>query len=723
MTGSAPPTPFDPVCLQCALPLPRARRRAAAADPAAAFCCFGCRLAHALARPAAEAGGSGPGAGAPQGTMLLRLGAGVFLSMNIMVLSGPFYARAWFGEVAAFPPAYGALETLFAYLLMFLTTLVLALLGAPLAADALACGLRPDTTLLIGVGVGSAYALSVAHVLAGDGALYFDTAAMILVLVTLGNYLEAGARRRAAAAAGALLLELPAVVAVRRGAAVETIEASGLVIGDLFRARPGEAFAADGMVADGESQTDEAILTGESAPRRIAPGDRVLAGAVNLDGLIWVRAAAVGADRVIRRIEAMLEEARRRQPPMQRLADRIAAWFVPGVVLLAALVFARDALAGSAAQGLFGALSVLLIACPCALGLAAPLATWSALRRAAAHGILIDSAATLERAARIDHVFFDKTGTLTESRPALVRIDVASAAIAEDEALRLAAAVDATSLHPIARALADAAAARGLAVPIATRARALPGEGVEAEVEGRRFSLGGARLATRCGVVVPGDGALTRVHLIDDAGLVATLHFGERVRAEASSAVAALRRLGAGVEALSGDRAGPSERVAGGLGIPIAAGLLPGEKLARLEAARRAGPARRRPPVIAMVGDGINDAPILAAADVGFAMGSAADLARRAGPIHLIHDRLDRVPLTIALARHAVGRVRLNLLWAFGYNGIGLTLAACGLLTPIFAASTMIVSSLVIIALSKGAGRVDARALGLATPDAAPEVR
>jgi len=735
--ATAPPRQPEPTCVQCDLPVPPARRRAAGSG--SAFCCFGCRLAFEVARPAAGGAAAGPAS-----TLLLRLGAGVFLSMNIMVFSGPFYARAWFGAVAAFPADLGALERLFAYLLMFLTTLVLALLGAPLLADAFGAGrVRVDTNMLIGAGVVSAYAVSVAHTLSGQGSLYYDTAAMILVLVTLGNYLEAGARRRAAASAGALLAAVPAIVGVRRrgaggagdaarGDRVDEVDAASVVPGDEVRARTGEAFAVDGEVAEGESHVDEAILTGESRPRRIGPGDRVLAGTVNLDALVWVRAREVGADRVIRRMERMLDEARRLQPPIQRLADRIAAWFVPGVIALALGVFARAAWRGDAAGGLFDGLSVLLISCPCALGLAAPLATWSALRRAAEHGILIDSAVTLERAARIGRVFFDKTGTLTEPRPVLTRIDVAAVpgraapggAMGEDDALRLATAADSGSLHPVAHALADAAAARGLTPPVPERARVLPGLGVEATVGGRRVHLGSPRLAARLGLAqgeaAEGSGATedadeaTIVHLMDETAILATFHFAENPRADASAAIAALRRLGVEVEVLTGDRPGPARRLGHSLDVPVAAGLLPEEKLARLEAARGGGTS------VAMVGDGLNDAPVLAAADVGFAMGSASDLARQAGHVHLIHDRLDRVPVTIALARDAMRRVRLNLAWAFGYNGIGLTLAALGLLTPIFAASTMIVSSLVIIGISKGAGRVDARRLGLDPAAPAP---
>ena len=566
----------------------------------------------------------------------------------------------------------------------------------------------------------AAYVVSVAHTVSGRGSLYYDTAAMILVLVTLGNWLEAGARGRASAAAGTLLAAIPALATVRRAGRVETIDAARLVTADEVLARAGEAIAVDGEVIEGESHVEEAILTGESRPRHVGPGTRVLAGAMNLDGPVWVRAGEVGGDRVIRRVERMLAEARLLQPPVQRLADRVAALFVPGVMVLALGVLVRGVVQGDGARGLFDGLSVLLIACPCAFGLAAPLATWSALRRAAEQGILIDSAVSLERAARVTRVCFDKTGTLTTASPALIRIDLpptrdgASAGETADAALRLAAAADTAGPHPVARALLDAARARGLATPAPARALVLPGLGVEADIEGRRLFLGSDRLAARLGIPLAPRAAdaaaesaadeTTVVHLMEGSTLLATFHFAETLRHDAAAAIAALGRLGVGVAVLTGDRPGPARRLERTLGVPVEAGLLPADKLARLETMRATTGRGRAAALVAMVGDGLNDAPVLAAADVGIAMGSATELARQAGHIHLLHDRLDRVPMTLALARDAMRRVRLNLGWAFGYNAIGLALAALGLLTPIFAASTMIVSSLIIIAISRGAG-------------------
>jgi Cu2+-exporting ATPase len=722
----------DPTCAHCHLPVPRGRRRST--PGAAQFCCFGCRIASELARPAASELESAPG-----NTLLLRLGIGIFLSMNIMVFNWLFYSREWFGPAAEASGEYSALASLFAYLLMFLATVVLVLLGAPLAADALGgltaggsavpgrsrwVGFRIDANLLICIGVASAYVVSVAHTLRGSGSLYFDTAAMVLLLVTLGNYLEAGAKRSAANEAGALLASVPERVWVRRDGRSLELDIGKVVVGDRVRVRAGEAVAVDGRIVEGLSHVDESSLTGESQPRPVKPGDRLYAGSLNLEGRLWLETRRTGGDSAVRRMERMLETARLQQPPIQRVADRIAARFVPAVILLAAGAFAWHGRHEGFTHGLFVALSVLLISCPCALGLAAPMATWSALRRAAGRGILIDSATTLERAARVGQVFFDKTGTLTEPRLELRNIAVGPG-LEPDEVLRWAAAVESASLHPIAHALVGEADRRGLNRSDVERARVLPGLGVEATLDGRRLRLGSERLAMRYGLQssldelrstgapeLARDGSAdVLVYLLDDTRILAEFRLGETLRSGAAEAVSALKRLGAEVTVLTGDRPGPARRLSEELGIPVESEQLPEDKLELLRQSRDG--SNRRNPAIAMVGDGINDAPVLAAADVGFAMGSAADLTKQAGNVRLISDRLDRVPLTLGIARDCMRRVRLNLTWAFGYNAVGLTLAAVGLLNPIFAASAMIVSSLIIVMVSRRSGRIDPSRLGL----------
>jgi heavy metal translocating P-type ATPase len=694
-------------CLHCDLPVPASRQ----GGGGAAFCCFGCRIASELARPALDGTSRTLG-----GTLLLRLGMGIFLAMNIMAFGWLSYAQEIFGEAGT---PHGSLASLFSYLLMFLCTVVIVLLGLPIVSDALgnltASGSgrgwrgRMDVNLLISVGVFSAYVLSVVHTLRGAGSLYYDTAAMVLVLVTLGNYLEAEARRRAAQSGEALLAPVASLVRVERGGSVAEMDADDVRPGDRVLVRPGETVPVDGAVLGGSSLVDESTLTGESRPRAVGPGDLLLAGSLNLDGPLRLRVERAGADRVVAQMRDLLRRARERQPPIQRLADRIAAFFVPAVVAVAAAVFVWRTAEGDATAGLLSALSVLLISCPCALGLAAPLAAWNALRRASSRGILVDSAVTLERAAAVTRLFFDKTGTLTRAEPRLDRIDTAPGT-AEREALALAAALESASLHGIARAFVRAAAARELAVPQPAGPATLPGLGVEATVGGRRYRLGNARMLERFGpaadepIARPGDDSGFTLFLCDDERVLARFELAETLRDRARESLEELRDLGIEVAVLTGDRSGPAARLAAALGVPFEAGLLPQEKLDRLEAARARGAGR-----IGMVGDGVNDAPVLAAADVGVALGSAADLARRAGNVSLIGSGLDRVPLLFRIARHAHRRIRVNLGWAFAYNVVGIPLAAAGLLSPVFSAAAMIASSLTIVALSRGAGRVEDR--------------
>lgn len=722
-----------PMCVHCGLPIPASRRSTGGEPPP--YCCFGCRFAYELARPAIDAADDAKTT--PGNTLLLRLGLGIFLTMNIKAFSGLFYSSLVYGSATGDPLTHHPLQQLIAYLLMLLTTCVMATLGMPLLEDVLAGWRLPrgdgvarwrrwlatmprrvDANLLICIGVAAAFILSAFHTLQGYGTLYFDTAALILTLVTLGHYLDSTARHKATAAARDLLATIPTRAWVARGNDIVEIDADTVEVGQRLRVRPGETVPVDGRVAEGTGYVNEASLTGESTPRAVSMNDTVMAGSVSVDGQLWIEATQVGDDRTLAQTQRLLDAARLHQLPIQRVVDRIAAVFVPGVVLLALAVFVYHAVVGDATTGLFDALSVLLISCPCALGLAAPLATWSALHRAARAGILIDSAVTLERAATVTHVFFDKTGTLTEPTLRVQRIDTAEDVNADD-ALRWAAAVESSSAHPMAKAIIDAAAARSLNTLASARAaRALPGLGVEAVVAGERYWLGNERLVRERGVqplpTSDGSDATTaanepgmHVFLMNDSRVLARFTLSEVLRRDARNTVAQLRQLGIDATILTGDRAPSAKRVADALRIGVASSLLPADKLDHLlKAQQRIGASTRRHGRIAMVGDGINDGPVLAAADVGFALRCSTSLAQQAGNVRLLTDRLDRVPLTIRLARHAMRRVRLNLVWAFGYNTIGLALAAAGYLNPIFAASAMFISSMLIVTTSRRAGDV-----------------
>jgi heavy metal translocating P-type ATPase len=651
-------------------------------------------------------------------TLLLRLGLSIFLTLNVMIASWLSYSQELLGGGGATPGESDFVQ-LAAFLALFLCTLVLVMLGLPLTVDSaralLATG-RLDAQLLIAIGVLSAYALSVANTVRGAGSLYFDTAAGVLVVVALGNHLEAGAKRRAGNAASRLLVAMPRRVRVLRDGGEIEARPTDVEIGEIVVVRPGDVVAVDGRIQEGLSSVDESTLTGESSPRFVQRGDPVLAGSQNHDGRLLVAVERGAGETVLALMESSLAMARQARPPAQRLADRVAAVFVPGVVLLALALFAVHAARGEPSTGLLRAMSVLLISCPCALGLAAPLASWQGLRRAAERGILVDCAATLERAALVRHVVFDKTGTLTRPEPALERV-VTAAGVTRQEALVAAASLEAVSSHPIARAVGASARALGVEVEAVTEGRQVAGRGVEAKLGGRLLRLGSRRWATSLGLETvleaeaPHPAELHRekngLYLMDRKRVLARLELGESDRADAAVAIADLRRQGISGSVLSGDAVGPTERLARRLDLPATAGLLPGEKVERLQALRaeRGG--------VAMVGDGVNDAPVLAAADVGIAVGSAADLARRSGHVRLVGDRLIGVPRLTAIARDVRRRIRANLLFAFGFNTIGIGLAAAGLLTPIFAALAMIASSLAVIRISSAAGRV---ALGTDAP-------
>jgi len=717
-------------CLHCGLPVPAARGDR--------FCCFGCRFVHRLAEPGTEqeALGGEKGAG-PSSTLLLRLGLGIFLTLNIMAVSWGSYSQEVFGAKATAAEGYSSLTTLFSFLALFLCTGVVVLLGLPMIEDALLRAgpggksrLRTvftggaTTQLLVVVGVLSAYGLSVINTLRGEGSLFFDTAATVLVVVSLGSFLEARAKRRATLAAGRLLTPLPERLLVRREGGLQEIATEDLRQEDLVRVLPGDCVAFDGIVVEGRTHLDEARLVGEPRPRPAEPGSRLLAGTVNLDGMIWARALRVGAETVLAETQRTLEKARGEQPPIQRAADRVAAVFVPTVTILALAVLVARAAAGDVAGGIFRALSVLLISCPCALGLAAPLATWNALKRAADRGILVDRASTLERAAALRRLYFDKTGTLTEPRLRLGRIEVAQG-ISSDQAFRWAAALESASPHPIARAFLRSQPKESDPGLQPTAARIVPGLGVEGMIDGRALNLGSPAWAKVLGVANPlpeevgrekpgpeqpglkKEGSRSRVLLMDQSQVLARFSLEEALRPEAVTAVERLRASGLELGILSGDRASAARKVGDLLGIVGRGDLLPKDKVTALAEGRRSARGG-----VAMVGDGINDAPVLAAADVGIALGSASELARRSGNVRLLGDDLGRVPLLLAIARDTQRRIRANLAWAFGFNSTGILLAAAGLLNPVFSALAMVSSSLIVVWISSRAGLVASRAPG-----------
>jgi Cu+-exporting ATPase len=486
---------------------------------------------------------------------------------------------------------------------------------------------------------------------------------------------------------------------VRRDGADVRVPLAALRVGDVMVVKPGERVPADGVVIEGLSHVDESLLTGESLPLAKGPLDAVVGGAVNAEGLLLVRASAVGSATTLAQIIRMVEDAQAAKAPIQRLVDRVSAVFVPVVLAISLVTLLAWGVGTGDWQGaLLNAVAVMVIACPCALGLATPTAIMVGTGVAARHGILIKDAEALETAHAVDVVVFDKTGTLTEGRPQLLALEGLDAT----RLLTLAAAVQQTSAHPLARAVLDEAARRALPVPDATDGRALPGRGVQAGVDGATILLGNRRLMNDLGVVAGGaeahEAAGSTVSWLaeqrgDTVTVLGLLAFGDRLKPGAQDAVARLVARGITPVLLTGDSAGAAQGVARALGITrVHAEVLPADKADVIAALRQAGHT------VAMIGDGINDAPALAAADVGMAMATGTDVAMHSAGITLMRGDPMLVADALDVSQRTWRKIRQNLGWAFVYNLIGVPLAAFGLLNPVLAGAAMALSSVSVVA-------------------------
>ncbi len=553
---------------------------------------------------------------------------------------------------------------------------------------------------LVVLGTSAAYGFSVWQMLAlggqSAGHLYFEASAMIITLILLGKTLEARAKRSATAALRALMALRPERARVLRAGQEVEVALDAVVVGDMVVVRPGERLPVDGEITRGESELDESLITGEPMPVPRRVGDTVVAGAMNGTGHLRIRAERVGADTTVARITQLVAQAQAGKAPVQRLVDRISGVFVPIVMALAAFTLALWLAGGAAFEPAFSAaISVLVIACPCALGLATPTALVAGTGAAARAGVLIKDIDALERAGRIDTVAFDKTGTMTEGRPAVVAVRAFDGDA--DGLLALAASVQAGSEHPLGRAMVDAVA--HLALRPAKGFRAVVGEGVEAQVEGRVVRIGRAGFAapmatpaqTAAAATVAGDGR-TVVWVAADGRPQGVVAFEDAVRPDAAAAVMALHQRGIRTLLLTGDTAAAAHRVAGQLGIgAVHAEVRPGGKAEIIAALAEEG---RR---VAMVGDGLNDAPALAAADLGIAMGSGADVALETAGVALMRPRPALAAAALDIARATAGKIRQNLFWAFAYNVVCLPIAALGWLNPALAGAAMALSSVSVV--------------------------
>ncbi len=629
--------------------------------------------------------------------MMTRLGLAIFFTMNVMV----FTMLLWSQQEAeqAVGPAAEALYGLARHACLLFTAPVLLLLGGPLLEDAvgeLRRG-RGSLNLLLLAGVAAACGMSAWATWAGTGHVYFEVACMVLVAVTLGRWLEATGKLRTTAALRELRTLLPDRVRLVRDGGEREVELTTVGAGDVLRILPGEHLPTDGTILRGMAAIDEAAVTGESLPAEKRPGDAVYSGTSNLDGELLVAVtAAPGAGTLERLIDSVTAAASGGRE--QRLAERISNWFLPLVLACAMGAGAVQWRRAGPSAGVLAALAVVVVSCPCALGLATPMALWAAIGTATRRHILIRDGDALPRLAAADAYCFDKTGTLTTGcRVRAIHALHPSGPDAESRLLAIAAGLAEASTHVLSRSLVDAAANRGIAAARILNQRTIPGRGIEGTLAdtGSVARLGspqwllGLPATGKAGDALPA--ADLQCLVAEDVEILGGVCFAETIRPEAAAALAGLRIHGTRTLMLSGDRADRAAAVAAPLGLECLAPLVPDEKLAAIDALRREGHT------VVMVGDGINDAPALAAADVGVSLGCGADVSRWSAGICLLRNDLSDLPWLTDLADRTRRTVRWNLVWAFGYNAACIPLAATGWVHPALAAVVMVASSLFVV--------------------------
>jgi len=548
-----------------------------------------------------------------------------------------------------------------------------------------AINLAGNMDLLVAIGTSAAYGLSLylwwRH--GSHAELYFESSAVIITLVLLGKFLEQRAKQQTTATIRALEKLRPLRAQVLRQGAWTDVALADVREGDEVRVLAGETIPVDGVILEGSTHVDESLLTGESRLLARTVGEKVIGGAINADGLIQVEVSAVGTETMLSRVIRLVEEAQGEKAPIQRIVDKVSAVFVPVVLVVAlATLLLWGFMDGDWELALLHAASVLVIACPCALGLATPTALMVGTGMAARQGILIKNAEALETAHGLKVIAFDKTGTLTMGHPT-----IKEAVLVGETALvwALLRGLQEGTTHPLARVVVQKAKELGVAAATITGIKVLPGLGIEGVFDGKKLLLGSARL-------MPQKLPEGFSYLLMDGAIIATLSFTDAIRPEAPAALRELKELGIRTLMLSGDAQKTAEEVAKGLGIDdVRAGMLPGEKAVEIKRLSQLGVH------IAMVGDGINDAPALAAADVGIAMGSGTDVAMEAASITLMRSDLRLIPMAIDISRRTYSKIRQNLFWAFAYNVIGIPLAAMGELSPMMAGAAMALSSVSVI--------------------------
>ncbi|MCI0707346.1 MAG: cation-translocating P-type ATPase [Ignavibacteriae bacterium] len=651
------------------------------------FCCYGCSLTHSLV---GHIGAEGAAA-----MFLARLGFSAFLSMNVMALSWAAYDPGWF-TLGFDDDAVPTLEKL----LFFLSLPVMIFLGYPFAQNAFreAKRVRLSIDALIALGSFAAFGFSTYRVFSDEQGVYFDTATMTLVLVTAGRYLEAHAKLKTTDALRKLLDLQPKTARILKNGVEDIVPAEQAEIGSVIKILPGEHIPLDAVIMEGATSINESVLIGEPAPVRKKSGDIIYAATTNIDGAITARVTAAYSETSYSQVVRLMEEAQQMRSNVQLYVDKLAAQFIPIVMGVAVLTFAGWAVLATTDVAILHSLTVLVVACPCALGIGAPLATTVALERAASSGILVRSTAVFETLAGVRTVGFDKTGTVTFGKLAVTNIKTD---IDENRFLSLVASLETNSEHPLGKAIAKFAENRHILLSETRNVNAIPGLGIEGEVRvngnWKKIQAGAKELFPKSDIVTQPENA-TAIFVGCDGNIYGSIALQDTVRERAREAVTELHNVGIKTTLLSGDATEVTETVRSELHIQRAYGkLMPADKLGIIESFKQEG-------TVAMVGDGINDAPSLAAADVGVTLGSATDIAKESADVTILGDHLEKLPWLIRFSRRTLSTIRWNLFWAFAYNAVGIALAVIGLLHPIVAALAMVGSSLFTIVNSRRLG-------------------
>ncbi len=710
------------LCALCHLPA-RQNIRALINNEMHTFCCYGCRHIYELIAPdlaqglsvANAMGAAGLDLNAPccRGVLhgdpveearktLGRLMFNAILTMMVMALSTALYSDFFF----TWDASGQGLRSLLQLLSLLFATPTILLLVVPILEDAVLTFQvyrRLTMSALIAFGTLGAYALSVYATFTGHGHVYYETACVTLLLVTLGRWLDARTQIEGNRALEELLAQAPTTATRLLPNGGEEVVALDLIqVGDELRIRPGENFAVDGVVRWGEGSVNEASITGESVPAHKSVGDTVYAGTVNVDGSFVMTVTQVGEDRVMGKLVRLLDEARLYRAPIERLADQIAGYFVPVVLAVAVVTFVYWRWQIGYEAGLLNSLSVVLIACPCALGIATPLTVWIGLSRAAQRGILIRDSFTLEKLSHLRQIFFDKTGTLTTGDSDLASIILDEAETVEpDQLLQWVASVEQASEHPLARSIRAAAQRQSLPLLPVDAFHNRPGLGVTGVVNGQQLLIGNWRLLHQEALTLSPNLAAQRQQLeVEGFTLVfvawaskvrGLLALRETIRPSAATAIQELSARQLDLTVLTGDSAAAAAALGQRLHVRVRAELLPTDKVNHIAVAEADG-------LVAMIGDGLNDAPALSRASVGIALGCGADVTREAADVSLLGTDLRQIPWLLTLASRTYRTIQWNLLWAFIYNVVGIGLAVAGYLHPLLSAVAMILSSVWVVA-------------------------